>query len=155
MDQECFYQCSPYVYKWKAAIPNLAEEVVSGVPICASICDRWYEACKTDQICVENVLEDYNFTITGQNLCPKDKPCKTYKQMYGSGKALCEKMWGSSYSYTLEDKTSSNCMVMRFTGKNPNQYVQRPAKKIPSNGVSLCASTLLLVASLFAKLLCL
>ena len=129
----------------------------TGVPICASICDRWYEACKTDQICVENVLEDYNFTITGQNLCPKDKPCKTYKQMYGSGKALCEKMWGSSYLYTPEDATSSNCMVMRFAGKNPNQYVQRtskniPSKKIPSNGVSICASTLLLGALL---LLCL
>ncbi len=44
--------------------------------------------------------------------------------MYGSGKSLCEKMWGSSYKYTPENKDSSNCMVMWFSGMNPNKRVQ-------------------------------
>ncbi|XP_065053890.1 riboflavin-binding protein-like [Rhopilema esculentum] len=152
INQECFYQCSPYVYKWKATEGKPPMEVVKGVPICASACDRWYQACKFDQICVENVLADYNFTEHGENLCPKDKPCKTYEKMYGSGKALCEKMWGSSYVYTKENSESSNCMVMWFAGQNPNRKVAFVAKH-PSYAVRIDTATwILLLAQVIAVL---
>ena len=92
------------------------------------MCDRWYQDCETDQICVENVLADYNFTEHGDNFCPSNKSCKTYQQMYGSGKALCEKMWGKSYIYTKENKDSSNCMRMWFDNENPNAKVKKILK---------------------------
>ena len=92
------------------------------------MCDRWYDACNNDLICVENVLEDYNFTEHGENLCPRNRPCVSYKSMYGSGKALCEKMWGKSYVYTKENFDSSNCMVMWFNGENPNKNVKYNSK---------------------------
>jgi len=145
MNQECFYQCSPYVYKWKVIENNT--DILKGVPICSSVCDRWYEACKSDQICVENVLAHYNFTVNGENFCPKDKPCVTYERMYGSGKALCEKMWGSSYIYTKENADSSNCMVMWFSGSNPNRLVA--FQKVYSSGRSIAITLYLLVLPFF------
>ncbi|KAL9966346.1 hypothetical protein ACROYT_G024400 [Oculina patagonica] len=107
--QECFYQCSPKVYKW---VHPTFKEALKGVPVCSNICDQWFDACKTDQICVENVLEDYNFTIHGENLCPANKSCVTYQAMYGNGKNLCEKMWGGSYIYTTPNADYSNCLMM-------------------------------------------
>eukprot|EP00794_Sanderia_malayensis_P003080 gene3081-3545_t len=139
INQECFYQCSPYVYKWKQPSANPSFDILKGVPICASVCDRWFQACKTDQICVENVLTDYNFTEHGGNSCPKNKPCMTYENMYGSGKKLCEKMWGTSFIYTKENADSSNCMVMWFAGQNPNSRVSKlkvPKLKVPSGSRS-------------------
>ena len=83
-----------------------------GVPVCSDFCDNWFDACKTDQICVENVLEDYNFTVHGENFCPANKSCITYEAMYGNGKNLCEKMWGGSYKYTKANDDYSNCLLM-------------------------------------------
>ena len=83
-----------------------------GVPVCSDFCDSWYDACKSDQICVENVIEDYNFTVHGENFCPANKTCKTYEAMYGNGKNLCEKMWAGSYNYTKANADYSNCLRM-------------------------------------------
>ena len=123
----------------------MLSHLFAGIPICASVCDRWYEACKNDQICVENVLTDYNFTEHGENFCPKDKPCVTYEKMYGSGKALCEKMWGKSYVYTKENTDSSNCMVMWFNGDNPNRYVKF-STRTHSNGVRRTMNSFMFLA---------
>ena len=96
-----------------------------GVPICASDCDNWYDACKDDRICVENVLEDYNRTVNYVNSCPRGAKCKTYAKMFGNGKNLCEKLWGDSYRYVKKDKDVNNCMKMWFTpgSENPNANV--------------------------------
>ena len=74
---------------------------------------------------MENVLTDYNFTMFGENLCPVDAMCKNYSEMYGNGKGLCEKMWGSSYKYTEQNANKDNCMVFWFTPgtENPNRRV--------------------------------
>ena len=82
------------------------------MPVCSDFCDNWYDACKADQICVENVLEDYNFTVHQENFCPANKTCKTYEAMYGNGKNLCEKMWAGSYNYTEANADYSNCLRM-------------------------------------------
>ena len=120
------------------------------------MCDRWYDECKTDQICVQNVLVDYNFTEHGENLCPKNKPCITYEKMYGSGKALCEKMWGKSYVYTKENADSSNCMVMWFKGDNPNKKVQfrsNTHSKAGNTKFGVCLLFLAFVSSIFVYIL--
>ena len=82
------------------------------MPVCSTICDQWFEACKADQICVEDVLVGYNFTVHGENYCPANKNCTTYELMYGNGKNLCEKMWSGSYNYTVANADYSNCLMM-------------------------------------------
>jgi len=98
-----------------------------GVPICSSVCDGWFEACKDDHICVQDVLNGYEFLANGSNRCPKNSQCKTYKEMFGNGEGLCNKMWNTSYVYTEEKADQSNCMVMSFNGTNPNSRVQKQA----------------------------
>lgn len=114
--QECFYQCSPKVYQWEVKSNDGA---LSEVPVCSEICDQWFDACKDDRICVENVLEDYNFTVHGENFCPApaNKSCKTYQEMYRNGKNLCEKMWAGSYKYTIPNAAYSNCLMMDGSSK--------------------------------------
>ena len=116
-----------FVTEKKTRISLFCHLISLGVPICASECDDWFEACKNDSICVENVLTDYNFTMFGENLCPVDAMCKNYSEMYGNGKGLCEKMWGSSYKYTEQNANKDNCMVFWFTPgtENPNRRVQK------------------------------
>ena len=130
----------------------------SGVPICASECDAWYAACKDDRICVENVLEDYNRTVNYVAKCPRDKKCITYAEMYGSGKNLCEKLWGDSYRYVQKDNDVNNCMKMWFTpgSENPNADVRKispstTSTRAQSSGPSAnVLSTLVLLAVLYA-----
>ena len=82
------------------------------MPVCSDVCDQWFNACRTDEICVENVLTDYNFTVHGENFCPANRNCTTYQAMYGNGKNLCEKMWAGSYKYTELNTDYSNCLMM-------------------------------------------
>jgi len=132
----------------------------SGVPVCSGFCDSWFEACKTDQICVENVLEDYNFTVHGENFCPKDKNCTTYEVMYGNGKNLCEKMWAGSYNYTEANANYSNCFMM--DGSKPTPATPKPTPATPkptpatpkptvgSKGFTDSASSLLVIVLVMA-----
>ncbi|CAB4045428.1 Hypothetical predicted protein, partial [Paramuricea clavata] len=113
------------------------------VPVCASECDAWYEACKSDRICVENVLEDYNQTENYVKKCPGGiHKCVNYTTMYGSGENLCNKMWGSSYKYVK--KNGNNCMKFWFTpgSENPNADVLKEV--VGSAPVSVLSSQLLL-----------
>lgn len=112
-------------------------QVEEGVPVCSGFCDEWYEACKEDQICVENVLMDYNFTKHEENYCPVNSSCKSYQAMYGNGKNLCEKMWGESYKYTLPDAEYSNCLTMD------------PSKKVKGIGITSVPNISLLALILF------
>ena len=47
--------------------------------------------------------------------------------MYGNGKKLCEKMWGSSYKYTEPNAQKDNCMVFWFKpgSMNPNMKIEK------------------------------
>ena len=99
--------------------------LILGVPICSDYCDKWYDACKNDKICVTDVLTGYNYSIHGENFCPKNELCTTYAQRFGSGEGLCMKMWNSSYTYKKPNLDRSNCMDMWFNGSNPNANVKR------------------------------
>ena len=96
-----------------------------GVPICASECDAWYEACKSDLICVENVISGYNVTENYVKECPVGKECINYTRMYGSAENLCNRMWGDSYKYVKKD--GDNCMKFWFAPgtDNPNSNVMK------------------------------
>ena len=122
----------------------LSLDIFLGVPVCSEFCDSWFEACKTDYICVENVLEHYNFSVHGENFCPSDKNCTLYATMYGNGKGLCEKMWGGSYIYTEANADHTNCLLMYFNGTNPNGNVNPSvASTIINNAFINCAIILM------------
>ena len=112
-----FFQCEPSLWHFQdPAHPD--QGFVKNVPICASYCNNWFNACRLDKTCVVNWLKDFNFTSNG-NHCPSGSECKTFEAMYGNGEGLCNNMWGNVFYYE-EDETS--CMLMHFdkTCKNPN-----------------------------------
>ena len=90
---------------------------IKDVPVCADYCDAWFQACKDDLTCVENWLEDFHFEVDGSNKCPVGSQCVTFAQMYGSGRGLCNKMWGEAFYY---ETNKTNCTVMTFNPKNGN-----------------------------------
>ncbi|XP_028408508.1 riboflavin-binding protein-like, partial [Dendronephthya gigantea] len=85
------YSCEPRLYRW-----HTGNATIKNVPICGDYCDSWYEACKDDETCIKNWLIGFD---TPDNTCPKDAKCQTFKEMYGSGKEVCNKMWGTSFRY--------------------------------------------------------
>ncbi|KAK3596055.1 hypothetical protein CHS0354_032584 [Potamilus streckersoni] len=119
LQEECFYQCEPNVVKWIAP----SNDTFVNVPICASYCDAWFDACKNDLTCALNWLTDYDrYPDHGLNKCAVNRPCITFAEMFHNGTGLCNQMWGDAFRY----ETSSNCMVMDFdqNGPNPNNKVQ-------------------------------
>ena len=72
-----------------------------------------------DLTCVEDWLADFDFAANGNNSCPTNSTCMTFKERYGNAQGLCNKMWGSTCHYSTD---TSNCTVMKFdsTGSNPN-----------------------------------
>ena len=94
---------------------------ISNVPVCASYCDRWFEACKNDLTCVDNWLEDFDYAANGQNLCPPEASCLSFKERYKDARGLCNRMWGNAFFYS-EDEV--NCTVMAFDPANSNPNFQ-------------------------------
>ena len=112
--ENCFYFCEPYVEPWKGPFNGS----LSRVPICASYCDEWFDACKNDSTCSSDWLE--TSVIAGQHHCDANQTCQTIATTFTNGKNLCNTMWGTEFAY---DEDNTNCMTMIFTGKNPNADV--------------------------------
>ena len=85
----------------------------SGVPVCASYCDSWFEACKNDLTCTENWLD----FAANDNSCLVNSNCTTFKELYGNASGLCSKMWGNLFVYSAD---VNNCTVMKFNSSAPN-----------------------------------
>lgn len=118
----CFYECEPNIGLWVVkTYRKIATERFFKVPLCASDCDAWFEACKDDYTCAYNWPRDFKFN-KGHNSCKKESKCITYKEMYQSSKNFCENVWDNSWVYTSDDKP---CMQMWFdvNTENPNREV--------------------------------
>lgn len=115
--ESCFYFCDPYVEPWQR--PNDMNGSFSGLPICASYCDDWFEACKDDFTCssdwLKTVAVDYKYN------CDGSETCQTFAQTYTNSRKLCETNWGPQFTY---DEDNTNCMTMIFSGENPNANVK-------------------------------
>ena len=100
---------------------------IQNVPVCASYCDAWFEACtcKDDVTYVENWLHDFTRDTNGSNICPINSSCITFEEMYGSGKGLCNKMWGGAFYYSND---IDNYTVMGFDSSmvSPNTRLSFP-----------------------------
>ena len=94
---------------------------IMGIPVCAAYCDTWFEACKGDLTCVESweELAYHNLSVDSTSSCPQNSTCRTYQEVYGDGRGLCNKIWGSDYVYSTD---RNNCTVMAFDNSmaNPN-----------------------------------
>jgi hypothetical protein len=62
-----------------------------GVPLCASSCHAWYNACSDDLTCVANWFQDFDWT-SGSNICPNSTTCQTFRVVYGDAKTFCERV---------------------------------------------------------------
>ena len=106
----CFYFCDPYLGLWNvSAFGHLYQ-----VPVCASYCDEWFEACKNDSTCSSNWLS----ASTGN--CNANQTCRTFAETFTNGKNMCNSIWSTQYVY---DQDNNNCITMFFIGENPNENV--------------------------------
>ena len=108
---------------------------IQNVPVCASYCDAWFEACKNDLTCVEDWLADFDYALDGVNSCPANSTCLTFEQMYGNAEGLCNRMWGEAFVYSTD---TDNCTVMAFDNTMPNPNYRL---SFPSTGTSGGQST--------------
>lgn len=132
IEEGCFYECDHNVGKWRkhddcGSDGTGNEWEIEGMPIKASYCDAWYEACKgaNNRLCIGSASEEGKpvYTYFGQPACATAEGslgCKRIDEVYTSGKHICETMWGGSFKY--EDDTSKDAYVMSFTEgtANPN-----------------------------------
>ena len=136
-DEECFYQCEPMLGYFQIDMTGY----IQSVPVCADYCDAWFEACKDDLTCVEDWLADFDFAEDGNNSCPANATCTTFRERYKNGEGLCNKMWGKAFYYSTN---TDNCTVMTFnnTRTNPNYKLTFPHSD--STSTVMCGSVLLM-----------
>ena len=94
------------------------------VPVCASYCNDWFEACKNDMTCVDNWLDSLIQAFDeGMNTCPQppSESCMTYGELYGDGRGLCDRLWKGNLFYSEDE---DNCTVMAFDPNMPNPNYQ-------------------------------
>ena len=118
--ESCFFSCDPYFGQWKTS--QTEELPLSGLPVCASSCDEWFDACKDVPVCAQNWLTDFKEDNETGRLHCVTKTCRTFAERYQNGKGLCETIWGDGYQYVADN---DNCMVFDFTGDNPNANVTK------------------------------
>ena len=125
-DEECFYQCEPMLGYFQIGTTGY----IQNVPVCADYCDSWFEACQDDLTCVEDWLADFDYAVDGNNSCPVNSSCITFREMYRNGEGLCNRMWGHAFYYSTN---TNNCTVMKFNNSLPNPNLRL---SFPSEGVS-------------------
>ena len=113
-----------------------ANESVHSVPVCKEYCDAWFDACKDDYTCFENSLENFEVGMTLTN-CSAPYTCRTYRDVYGNGKRLCNIIWGTDFVYSTD---TDNCTVMAFDGSMPNPNFKLT---FPRSGSLILGSTLM------------
>ncbi|CAH1784436.1 unnamed protein product, partial [Owenia fusiformis] len=66
------------------------------IPICASVCDKWYKACQDEYTCTDNWYIGFNMT-SGINRCHEGTQCLKYPEHFPTSKSFCEKIWDYSF----------------------------------------------------------
>lgn len=123
MQDFCFYDCEPNLGPWVVAVNQTRrKERIINVPLCASDCNQWFSDCENDYTCVKNWIRDFR-RENGNNICPVNQPCKTFKEIYHNASTFCETVWDGSWKYTPNDQP---CMRLWFNGStgNPNELVR-------------------------------
>lgn len=90
MQDLCFYECEPNVKPWVVKVNRtFAKERIFKVPLCASDCESWWNACKFDYTCAYNWARGFKW-INGKNVCPQNSLCQPLYKVYDNAKQFCE-----------------------------------------------------------------
>jgi len=133
VQEACFYECDKNLGKFRkhedcsdikhgGRIENGWQ--IEKMPVKASYCDAWYDACKDDMICAgptKSYFETPECLATNARNNNTDG-CKTFSDIYSNGKDVCEVMWGNSFKYE-EDETKAYVMSFEEGTPNPNNLV--------------------------------
>ncbi|KAI1293651.1 Folate receptor alpha [Halotydeus destructor] len=117
----CFFDCEPSLGPWVVKTNRtFARERMMNVPLCASECDSWYEACRDDYTCATNWPKNLIWK-NDRSECKQGSECRTIGEIYASSKDFCETVWDSSWKYTPDIEP---CMKISFDYQaNPNKKV--------------------------------
>jgi len=103
---------------------------------------------------VENWITEW-LRINGQNYCPDNSTCRTFREVYGSGRGICERLWGQSFIYSNFSQYDQDreCMTFWWPEGQPNpneEVIQRffNASTIPRGSVLVALTACLLVGLL-------
>ena len=132
IEEGCFYECDHNLGKWRKHVDCADENKtngwqIEGMPIKASYCDAWFQACKgpANKMClgVNSTDGKPQYGFNDGKTCHKDQGqggCKRIDEVYTSGFHMCETMWGGSFKY--ETDATADAYVMTFTegDVNPN-----------------------------------
>ena len=139
--QECSYGCDPRLSQRYYNLYNAPANFTS-IPVCASYCDAWFDACADDVTCSYNwgtwptigtgsSLYICNTTPTDASIVtssPSGVPfqtCKTFRETFRNSRGLCGNggsfpssdagLWNNAYTYS----TASNWFVCARTPLPP------------------------------------
>ena len=129
IEEGCFYECDHNLGKWRKHENRTNDNgwEIEGMPIKASYCDAWYEACKgpENKLCMGSGSTEGapQYGYFAQPDCHTEQGtagCKRIDEVYTSGFHMCETMWAGSFKY--ENDTSKDAYVMSFDvgTTNPN-----------------------------------
>ncbi|XP_013408679.1 folate receptor gamma isoform X2 [Lingula anatina] len=123
-EQSCFYACSPNLGPW--IYRYLHFDALDNAPLCASQCNKWWDACKEEYTCHRNWITDMDWN--GLNTCKEGSVCRKYTEFYNSSTDFCSTVFNGAYKVVPD---SEPCMVFTFdTSKpNPNTAVALEAAK--------------------------
>ncbi|KAL7637365.1 UNVERIFIED_CONTAM: hypothetical protein RMT77_012091 [Armadillidium vulgare] len=153
----CFYECSPNIGPWVVKEErSWRKERYFKVPLCASDCDVWYEACKNDFTCTDNWSQNFDWKTVEceqgggtckRNVCPADSECQTFQRIFGNAKNFCERVWDHAWEYTSSE---TYCMRLWFSGTagNPNDRVAEWKASQLSGASNLLKSCAIFIASI-------
>jgi len=102
-------------------------------PMKGAYCDAFYEACKGDFFCSKSGSGSF-FDTEVDDCATLDgiaSNCKSFEELYGSGQAICEKLWDEAFVYVPETNVSnpnhnaSDAFVWHWPANetNPNPFV--------------------------------
>jgi hypothetical protein len=120
----CFYECDVHAGKYRLHDDCSGDSddqngwQIHGMPIKASECDRFYEDCKNDKIC----LTPPSKSMWSTQDCDHSTHCVTFGDTYADGKEMCESVWGTAFVYE-ENETNAYTWTFADGEANPNNAV--------------------------------
>lgn len=121
--ESCYFECDPYQAKFKNVVEKTPVTMV-GVPLCASYCEAWFDACKNDLTCAAEWMVDLYASDDGTYFeCGPNTVCKTFAEIFHNPIGLCDILWGNAFYYSEDE---DNCVVWDWplTQSNPNKDVK-------------------------------
>lgn len=106
--EACLYECSVHAGKYRKF--TNCSDLATGegnvwelyqMPIKASSCDAWFEACKDDYFCVGPSRTFFDRAHCADN---QSSNCLPFNYIYRDAKEFCEVMWNNAFKYEEDEE---------------------------------------------------